>query len=429
IDCVQDHILSSAKKKIYPVQKVFQVESLCERLQEFKNMKKFVEKKEQMKTNLSKNPKDFKENSKLQESYCKTKEQNQVNEQVNNNRDILTHRTKTNWKIDYKQQITQMWKIINEQLLLFKSPTAGAEYPRSSTTYCLLQECFQSETSRRTSRHQFQNLYNEFWSETGRTGILCLRDLHSTQMIFEIKQDKFQTCHELNIQKIAARYHQEGDGIDLIPAIKDNRFDCNLWRLECAYSAWFDKDIDIGESVIDFIINSLQTLNSSPFDHTYEKDGKKSSIDITLCSESISRWCSNWRTDNDELDVHSNHLPITFNIKASWLSPWNLRSDNGIRIDKFLNRNWMDGKRTCNYGIKMINRKTRIFNKSIQSLKEENIAKKDKAEILVSWFSQHQVILKKRTLPITVIDMDRDEEMSCYPLWDEYHQMDITEEK
>ncbi|ETO08417.1 endonuclease/reverse transcriptase, partial [Reticulomyxa filosa] len=93
------------------------------------------------------------------------------------------------------------------------------------------------------------------------------------------------------------------------------------------HSAWFDKDIDdIGESLIDFIINNnLQILNSSPFDHTYEKDGKKSSIDITLCSESISRWCSNWRTDNDELDVHSDYLLITFNIKK--IETWNLRSD------------------------------------------------------------------------------------------------------
>ncbi|ETO01627.1 hypothetical protein RFI_35813, partial [Reticulomyxa filosa] len=79
------------------------------------------------------------------------------------------------------------------------------------------------------------------------------------------------------------------------------------------HSAWFDKDIDdVGESVMDFIINNnLQILNSSPFDHTYEKDGKKSSIDITLCSE--SRWCNNWRTDNDELDLHSDRLPKHLN--------------------------------------------------------------------------------------------------------------------
>ncbi|ETO08007.1 hypothetical protein RFI_29383, partial [Reticulomyxa filosa] len=71
---------------------------------------------------------------------------------------------------------------------------------------------------------------------------------------------------------------------------------------------------------MDFI--NLQIMNSSPFEYTYEKDGVKSSIDITLCSESISRWC--------------NHFPITFNIKAHWSSPeikkqkietWNLRSD------------------------------------------------------------------------------------------------------
>ncbi|ETN98992.1 hypothetical protein RFI_38495, partial [Reticulomyxa filosa] len=60
--------------------------------------------------------------------------------------------------------------------------------------------------------------------------------------------------------------------------------------------AWSDKNID--GSVMDFIINNnLQIMNSSPFEHTYEKDGAQSSIDITLCSESISRWCNNWRTE------------------------------------------------------------------------------------------------------------------------------------
>ncbi|ETO12418.1 hypothetical protein RFI_24958, partial [Reticulomyxa filosa] len=51
--------------------------------------KKFIEKKEQVKTNLSKNPKDFKENSKVpnyKEVIARPKNKNQVNEQVNNNR-------------------------------------------------------------------------------------------------------------------------------------------------------------------------------------------------------------------------------------------------------------------------------------------------------------------------------------------------------
>ena len=52
----------------------------------------------------------------------------------------------------------------------------------------------------------------------------------------------------------------------------------------------------------------------------------------------LNQMWSNWRTDNDELDVHSDHLPITFNIIASnWstnkiekqkIETWNLRSDN-----------------------------------------------------------------------------------------------------
>ncbi|ETO08130.1 hypothetical protein RFI_29259 [Reticulomyxa filosa] len=64
---------------------------------------------------------------------------------------------------------------------------------------------------------------------------------------------------------------------------------------------------------------------------------------------------------------------------------------------------------------------------------------KEKAEMLVSWFSQppqppsyseetkehYQLVEDEIT---ALIDMNKDEEMSCYPLWDEY-QMDITEEE
>ncbi|ETO00592.1 reverse transcriptase, partial [Reticulomyxa filosa] len=79
------------------------------------------------------------------------------------------------------------------------------------------------------------------------------------------------------------------DGIDPIPAIVCFNLDAFENEIKEArkitdfiviggdwnanHSAWFNKDIgDIGESVMDFIINNnLHILNSSPFDHTYEK--------------------------------------------------------------------------------------------------------------------------------------------------------------
>ncbi|ETO08846.1 hypothetical protein RFI_28541 [Reticulomyxa filosa] len=105
------------------------------------------------------------------------------------------------------------------------------------------------------------------------------------------------------------------------------------------HPAWLDENIDnIGENVLYFIVqNGLQILNSSPFNHTFEKNNGKSSIDISLCSHSILNLCSNWRTDNDELDLDSDHLPITFSIRADWSSStikkqkietWNLRNNN-----------------------------------------------------------------------------------------------------
>ncbi|ETO08378.1 hypothetical protein RFI_29009 [Reticulomyxa filosa] len=85
-----------------------------------------------------------------------------------------------------------------------------------------------------------------------------------------------------NIQKIAARYHE------LILFLQ-------LYALIWEHLKMKSKKQD-----------RFYYIEFKSIGHTYEKDGKKSSID------------NNWRTDNDELDVHSDHLPIAFNIKASW---------------------------------------------------------------------------------------------------------------
>ncbi|ETO06818.1 reverse transcriptase, partial [Reticulomyxa filosa] len=122
------------------------------------------------------------------------------------------------------------------------------------------------------------------------------------------------------------------------------------------HPAWLDKNIDeMGEAILEFITsNDLHILNSFPFDCTYQNNNASSCIDITLCSSSLVGLCSNWRTDDDELDVHSGHLPITFNILAQWapqnikrqnIVTWNLSSDQWEMFRHYLAANlkvWSD---------------------------------------------------------------------------------------
>ena len=113
---------------------------------------------------------------------------------------------------------------------------------------CLLQECFRSER-RQTSNQQFQNLYNQFCSETGRTGILCRRYIRAVQKFFIIQRDKFhifgyESCwieinfpgqsksilfcsFYRNIQKLHARYK---DGNNQVPKIVC--FDLDMFETE-----------------------------------------------------------------------------------------------------------------------------------------------------------------------------------------------------
>ncbi|ETO11148.1 hypothetical protein RFI_26231 [Reticulomyxa filosa] len=115
----------------------------------------------------------------------------------------------------------------------------------------------------------------------------------------------------------------------------------------------YDTD-DVSECILDFIVSSgLHILNAMPFDSTFMKDNATSSIDITLCSSYILPFVDDWRTDDIELDVHSDNLTVTFNIKTTWSSPlierqkietWNLRSNKweqfGLRLKRNID-NWM----------------------------------------------------------------------------------------
>lgn len=238
---------------------------------------------------------------------------------------------------------------------------------------CMLQECFRSP--RRNTEHHTRHLYNHYWSETGRTGVFCRRDLHSIPKFQSNNFNKFQdfgyeSCwiqifcpgqkksimfcsFYRNIKKVEISYEvktQEDYKASNIMSFRLDEFEkevktahsisehiiiCGDWNAH--NPAWLDKNTDeIGHIVLEFIFkNNLHILNNLPFDTTFYKDGAESSVDISLCSSSLIEHCNDWRTDNDELDVHSDHLPITFNISSNFVSSiikrqkiesWNLRS-------------------------------------------------------------------------------------------------------
>src|SRR5579871_709224 len=57
---------------------------------------------------------------------------------------------------------------------------------------CLLQEGFRSKNHKKDLDHNFQYLYINHWSETGRAGILCRRDIHSIRKNLSTQQNQFE---------------------------------------------------------------------------------------------------------------------------------------------------------------------------------------------------------------------------------------------
>src|ERR1700733_12919277 len=236
---------------------------------------------------------------------------------------------------------------------------------------CLLQEGFRSTKER--PNYKFLNTYSQYWSETGRAGIFCRKDLFCTNKIFNNHSNQFdlfgyESCWiivscPLNSKPIifcsfyrnlsySNVYYDEYDYNNC--DTYQNIFNLKMFEYELSEAkkisphiviggdwnahnpVWLDQNSDIvGETVLDFIVeNQMHILNSLPFDFTFSKDGGYSSIDISMCSSSLLHLCSNWRTDDNELDLHSDHLPITFQIKTDWASSgttrtkiecWNLR--------------------------------------------------------------------------------------------------------
>ncbi|ETN97936.1 hypothetical protein RFI_39586 [Reticulomyxa filosa] len=196
---------------------------------------------------------------------------------------------------------------------------------------------YKQPISKKDIDYNFQYLYVHHWSETGRFGVLCRRDLHSTLAVFALPEMRLSS-----------------------------RFISIKW-LTIEYPIWMSLSFNILmiSSVLDTITLTivvgtleLHIINTLPFDCTFMKGNATSSIDITLCSSSILPLISNWRTDDVELYVHSDHLPITFNIKTTWSSSqierqkietWNLRSNKWEQFRLRLKRNvdnWMQSNET-----------------------------------------------------------------------------------
>ena len=90
---------------------------------------------------------------------------------------------------------------MNEDLLIFQNNINGyysssevleTNLHTSQPHICLLQECFRSE-NKSINYQRIKDRYNQFWSETGRTGILVRRDINVVQRKFVTEQDKFHT--------------------------------------------------------------------------------------------------------------------------------------------------------------------------------------------------------------------------------------------
>ncbi|ETO12526.1 hypothetical protein RFI_24849 [Reticulomyxa filosa] len=238
--------------------------------------------------------------------------------------------------------------------------------------------------------YHFQYLYNHYWSETGRTGILCRRDIHSTKRLlcphpYKFDMMGYESCwieisypgqnkpllfcsiyrniqkYEVNSEEDRSTFNNKAFYLrefekELVAArkISDHIIIGGDWNAH--HPAWLDKNVDeIGEAILNFIIsNNLHILNTYPFDYTYFKENCSSCIDITLCSASLAGLCCNWRTDDYELDAHSDHLPITFNILAQWapqhvkrqkVVTWNLSNNNWELFRQYLTKNltiWTD---------------------------------------------------------------------------------------
>ncbi|ETO00876.1 hypothetical protein RFI_36564 [Reticulomyxa filosa] len=322
---------------------------------------------------------------------------------------------------------------------------------------------------------------------------MCRLDLHSTKKIFGTDKDKFQKlCYELCWIEISIPCERKSIMFCKVKeARKITEFIVIGGDWNAYHSAWLDKDIDdlvnlfhlitfmkqidlSHQSTLHFVLNQLQdgAVDSDELDvHSYNlpitfdikthwssPEIKKQKIET--CNLRIDKW-----------NLYRQILGMKLGIgKTKYWNKYYLEREQALEKEVYrLKRKFRKNIAEINYkkykrASMQLKRKLKhkYLIKSIESLKGENtkqlfsqfksmnsnkisviptlieptsgtIAKidKEKAEMLVLYYSEetkgrYQLVEDKIT---AVIDTIIDEEMNCYPLWDEYHQMDITEDE
>ncbi|ETO25032.1 hypothetical protein RFI_12111 [Reticulomyxa filosa] len=125
---------------------------------------------------------------------------------------------------------------------------------------CLLQECFRSE-KQNTDNH-FQYLYNHYWIETLRTGILCRKrqsfkqkiNIQKHEVISEdAKGNKEDRRPSNNKAFYLSKFEKE---FSTARKISDHIIIVDDWNAH--HPAWLDKNVDeVGESILDLLSQTI----------------------------------------------------------------------------------------------------------------------------------------------------------------------------
>ncbi|ETO35823.1 hypothetical protein RFI_01239 [Reticulomyxa filosa] len=173
------------------------------------------------------------------------------------------------------------------------------------------------------------------------------------------------------------------------------------------HSAWLDKNIDdMGESVMDFIIsNNLQIMNSSPFEHTYEKIEPNHQL-ILLCALNQSQ--DDFAVTNCVVESAKQSIGtrIIWKGNKSWWTIHFIEKEKKIETGE---------TRIFDQEYRIIEGRKLFSQFKIPALMESTgKIDKEKAEIYSEETKEHYQLVKDEIT--AVIDMNKDVEMSCYPL-------------
>ena len=256
--------------------------------------------------------------------------------------------------------------------------------PRESQPHIFaIQGAFRSVKS--VQSFQFHAAFNYAFSETGRAGFLYRSDINASEIIFNKNLNKYneygyESCwlkvewpqhkpimmcsfyrngsystissqpnsHSFCLPKFQDEYNQASK-------ISNHIITCG--DINAHNPAWLDDKVDqVGKDFLDFIFNNdLNILNNHPYKNTRivqhpDKPVEQSSIDVSLVSQSLADCCVNWKTD-DDYDVDSDHLPISFDLQLSEADDqtasnqrysWNLKNGDWDKFQYRLDTNLYD---------------------------------------------------------------------------------------